>query len=521
MNHALVMIGTLRKLCNHPDLFVDSCATAIGKQLMPDDRRVPILARHAASYMSGAKQPEVSGKLAVLSAIVREARACGDKLVIVSNFTQSLDLVQALCDGIGEKCVRLDGSTQVSASGLPVQFSCGSFSHNLTLLPLLNISTQTSKRQKIVDKFNGGASRGRKTARARGGAAATAKGAKSLGAQTNGVVEESSGDVFEAVVKKKMKKTKKKTTTPTSSARATSAKRASETGVFLLSAKAGGVGLNLIGANRLVLLEPDWNPATDEQAMARIWRSGQQKRCYIYRLLMTGTIDEKIFQRQLSKTEVADEIGRRPAAGRGERARKGSGARSTKRNFTPDELRKLFKLHEATVCETAELMAKKRRGTSFAEPALAAAASGGEEWSVDTYSGASSACLVHDGVLRAAVESTAGAVSFCHLQSTEGVAGLSATETAAAAAAAAAIVASFDDADTSAEEDAGEEQGGGGWEGGCAPVAALGCDDDEDDDDEDDDFDLGEGVVSDAAAVVAAPSKEPDEETLASLDGGF
>lgn len=55
--------------------------------------------------------------------------------------------------------------------------------------------------------------------------------------------------------------------------------------IFMLSSKAGGCGLNLIGANRLVMFDPDWNPANDEQAMARVWRDGQKKTCYIYRLL--------------------------------------------------------------------------------------------------------------------------------------------------------------------------------------------------------------------------------------------
>lgn len=49
--------------------------------------------------------------------------------------------------------------------------------------------------------------------------------------------------------------------------------------VFLLSSKAGGCGLNLIGANRLVLFDPDWNPAADQQALARVWRDGQKKDC--------------------------------------------------------------------------------------------------------------------------------------------------------------------------------------------------------------------------------------------------
>lgn len=86
--------------------------------------------------------------------------------------------------------------------------------------------------------------------------------------------------------------------------------------VFLLSSKAGGCGLNLIGGNRyvvrtppgktererrLVMFDPDWNPASDKQAAARVWREGQKRRCFIYRLMSTGTIEEKIIQRQLSK----------------------------------------------------------------------------------------------------------------------------------------------------------------------------------------------------------------------------
>ena len=69
--------------------------------------------------------------------------------------------------------------------------------------------------------------------------------------------------------------------------------------VFLLSSKAGGVGLNLIGGNVVILYDIDWNPANDQQAMARVWRDGQRKNVTIYRLLTTGTIEEKIFQRQV------------------------------------------------------------------------------------------------------------------------------------------------------------------------------------------------------------------------------
>lgn len=61
------------------------------------------------------------------------------------------------------------------------------------------------------------------------------------------------------------------------------------------------VGINLIGANHLIMLAPAYNPAVDNQAMARCHRGGQKKVCYIYRLLTTGSSDETIIQRQVRK----------------------------------------------------------------------------------------------------------------------------------------------------------------------------------------------------------------------------
>ncbi|WIA33078.1 hypothetical protein OEZ86_006234 [Tetradesmus obliquus] len=75
--------------------------------------------------------------------------------------------------------------------------------------------------------------------------------------------------------------------------------------VFLLSTRAGGAGLNLIGANHLVLYDSDWNPAMDKQAMARIWRDGQKRPCFVHRMLTTGTIEEKVYQRQIMKSDLA------------------------------------------------------------------------------------------------------------------------------------------------------------------------------------------------------------------------
>lgn len=130
--------------------------------------------------------------------LARIRQDTNDKIVLISNYTQTLDLFDKLCRGRGYGCLRLDGTMTVN------------------------------KRQKLVDKFN-----------------------------------DPNGDEF----------------------------------VFLLSSKAGGCGLNLIGANRLILFDPgqsklvqllaehcsltlaDWNPAADQQALARVWRDGQKKDC--------------------------------------------------------------------------------------------------------------------------------------------------------------------------------------------------------------------------------------------------
>lgn len=74
---------------------------------------------------------------------------------------------------------------------------------------------------------------------------------------------------------------------------------------LLLSSKAGGCGLNLISANRLIMVDADWNPALDKQAMGRIHRPGQKKQCIIYRLFTSGTIEEVILQRQVHKDQLA------------------------------------------------------------------------------------------------------------------------------------------------------------------------------------------------------------------------
>lgn len=78
--------------------------------------------------------------------------------------------------------------------------------------------------------------------------------------------------------------------------------------LFLLTTKVGGLGINLMGANRIILFDPDWNPASDVQARERAWRLGQKRDVTIYRLMVAGTIEEKIYHRQIFKEFLSKKI---------------------------------------------------------------------------------------------------------------------------------------------------------------------------------------------------------------------
>jgi transcriptional regulator ATRX len=76
-------------------------------------------------------------------------------------------------------------------------------------------------------------------------------------------------------------------------------KRGHPSKVFLLSTKAGNMGINLVAANRVVLMDTSWNPSNDLQAMFRCYRYGQQKPVTVYRLVAAPSLEEKILSRQV------------------------------------------------------------------------------------------------------------------------------------------------------------------------------------------------------------------------------
>ncbi|BFZ56889.1 DNA-dependent ATPase protein rad54 [Savitreella phatthalungensis] len=240
----LKAIGMLKKLCNHPDL-LDLPSDLPGSQNFFPDDFIPKDARGRGERES---KVHFSGKMQVLDRMLFRIRSeTDDKIVLISNYTQTLDMFEKLCRQRRYGCFRLDGTMNIN------------------------------KRQKLVDKFN-----------------------------------DPSAPEF----------------------------------VFLLSSKAGGCGLNLIGANRLILFDPDWNPAADQQALARVWRDGQKKDCFVYRFIATGSIEEKIFQRQSHKQSLSTCV-----VDSGE---------DVERHFSLDNLRELFKYDGHTPSDTHDKFKCKR-----------------------------------------------------------------------------------------------------------------------------------------------------------------
>ncbi|KAL4328053.1 hypothetical protein AHAS_Ahas13G0161600 [Arachis hypogaea] len=76
--------------------------------------------------------------------------------------------------------------------------------------------------------------------------------------------------------------------------------------VFLISTRAGGLGLNLVSANRVVIFDPNWNPAQDLQAQDRSFRFGQKRHVLVFRLLAAGSLEELVYSRQVYKQQLSN-----------------------------------------------------------------------------------------------------------------------------------------------------------------------------------------------------------------------
>uniref|UniRef100_A0A3Q3DZY5 DNA excision repair protein ERCC-6-like n=1 Tax=Labrus bergylta TaxID=56723 RepID=A0A3Q3DZY5_9LABR len=102
--------------------------------------------------------------------------------------------------------------------------------------------------------------------------------------------------------------------------------------VFLLTTQVGGVGITLTAADRVVIYDPSWNPATDAQAVDRAYRIGQTENVVIYRLITCGTVEEKIYRRQVFKDSLI---------------RQNTGDKKNPfRYFSKQELKELFTLED-------------------------------------------------------------------------------------------------------------------------------------------------------------------------------
>jgi superfamily II DNA/RNA helicase len=146
----------------------------------------------------------LSGKMVALDYYLSQYASRGDRVLVFSYSTRTLDLIQHYVRGQGYTHVRLDGSTP------------------------------TSKRQSIIDEF------------------------------------QKNEDIF----------------------------------LFLISTKAGGLGLNLTAANRVIVYDVNWNPSYDEQAQDRAYRIGQSKDVEVIRFVARGTIEELMYARQIYKVHL-------------------------------------------------------------------------------------------------------------------------------------------------------------------------------------------------------------------------
>jgi len=126
---------------------------------------------------------------------------------------------------------------------------------------------------------------------------------------------------------------------------------------MLLSTKAGGLGLTLTGADRAVIYDPSWNPAEDSQAVDRCYRIGTTKPVTIYRLIAAGTVEERMYEKQVFKDGIR-------------RTLLESAGAATDRYFSRNDLKRFFTLSPVGQCEMLERIRMLSNGRPPTSPTV-------------------------------------------------------------------------------------------------------------------------------------------------------
>ncbi|XP_066588299.1 DNA excision repair protein ERCC-6-like isoform X3 [Prorops nasuta] len=196
-----VALSALRKLCNHPDLYLYS-------RDADSDEELNAMDEESLKKFGFWKR---AGKMVVVRSLLKIWKKQGHRVLLFTQGRQMLHVLEALLQNESYSYLRLDGSTVMS------------------------------QRQQIIKNFN------------------------------------SDPSYF----------------------------------IFLLTTRVGGLGVNLTGADRVIIYDPDWNPATDVQARERAWRIGQDKKIYhrqIFKLLLSNRVLEDPRQRRIFKTSDLVEL---------------------------------------------------------------------------------------------------------------------------------------------------------------------------------------------------------------------
>lgn len=133
---------------------------------------------------------------------------------------------------------------------------------------------------------------------------------------------------------------------------------------MLLTTRVGGYGLNLTAADRVVIVDPNWNPAVDAQAVDRAYRIGQTQEVKVYRLVLSGLVEDKIFRLQVFKMGLT---------------KTALDAKQQHRYFTGDEIRNLFAWTDPAQGETRKMLLEKHSEASEAAINASAQADGADE----------------------------------------------------------------------------------------------------------------------------------------------